>query len=148
MITSPRSKYMISGYQPGRADNQRAGKTLSHMQTLGYRVRYIEIITWLLSYQAPYHPEESVSYSCRIDPNYVEISTKRVKDVFDDGHFDFVTSALSMTFQGTWALILALIRISACISARKLKCSPKRRFAGFINKHLAISHWANYNVSG
>ena len=54
--------------------------------------------------------------SCGIGPNYVEISTKSVKDVFDVGHFDFVTSALYMTFQGTLALklalILALIRIS------------------------------------
>ena len=36
MITAPRSKHMISG----RADNQRAGNTLSHMQTLGFCVKY------------------------------------------------------------------------------------------------------------
>ena len=39
-ITSPRSKYMTSGYQPGRFDNQLAGNTISHVQTLGYRVKY------------------------------------------------------------------------------------------------------------
>ena len=39
-------------------------------------------------------------HSCGIDPNYVEISTKSVKDVFDVGHFHFVTSALAMTFHG------------------------------------------------
>ena len=92
--------------------------------------------------------ELSVLSSYRIDPNYIEISTKSFKDVFDIGHFDFVTSMLSMTFQGTWALILALKRISARVSARKLKCSPKRRFAGFINRHLAISDLANCNISG
>ena len=40
VITSPRSKYMISGYQPGRADSQRAGNSVSHIQTLGYLVKY------------------------------------------------------------------------------------------------------------
>ena len=40
MITSLRSKYMISGHQPTHADNQRAGNTLSHMQTGGYRWKY------------------------------------------------------------------------------------------------------------
>ena len=40
MITSHRSKYMISGYQPARADNHRARITLSHMQTWGYRWQY------------------------------------------------------------------------------------------------------------
>ena len=29
-------KYMISGYQPRRVDNQRPGNTLSHMQNLCY----------------------------------------------------------------------------------------------------------------
>ena len=33
MITSPRLNYLISR----RADNQRAGNTISHMQNLGYR---------------------------------------------------------------------------------------------------------------
>ena len=37
VITSPRSKYMVSGYQPGRADILRAGNILSHIQNLGYR---------------------------------------------------------------------------------------------------------------
>ena len=37
VITSPRSKYMVSGYQPKRADNRRAGNIVSHIQTLGYR---------------------------------------------------------------------------------------------------------------
>ena len=37
LITSPRSKYMISGYQPGRADNRRAGNSVSHIQILSYR---------------------------------------------------------------------------------------------------------------
>ena len=31
---------MISGYQPAHADNQRAGNTLSHIQTVGYRWKY------------------------------------------------------------------------------------------------------------
>ena len=48
-------------------------------------------------------------------------SVKSVKDVYDVGHFDFMTSTLSMMFQGMWALILALllalIRISVLISA-------------------------------
>ena len=65
--------------------------------------------------------------SCRIGQNYVEISIKSVKDVYDVGNFDFVT--LSVTFQGTWTLLVALI----CTSARKLKCSPKRQFAWFID---------------
>ena len=73
---------------------------------------------------------------------------KSVKDVVDVGHFDFVTSSLYMTSQGTWALIQALIRTSAHISARKLNCLPKRRFAGFINRHLVISYWEYSNVSG
>ena len=109
------------------------------------RLRYFLLIPWTLF---SYVCELSALPSCAIDPNYVEISMKSVKDIFDVGHFDFVTSTLSMTFQGTWTLILAMIRISACISARKLKCSPKRRFAGFINRHLAILHWANCIVSG
>ena len=37
VITSPRSIYMISGYQPGRADNKRAGNSVSHIQILSYR---------------------------------------------------------------------------------------------------------------
>ena len=37
VITSPRSKYMVSGYQPGWAYNLRAGDIVSHIQTLGYR---------------------------------------------------------------------------------------------------------------
>ena len=40
MITSPCSKYIISGYQPRRAVNRRAGNTLWRMQTLGYPVKY------------------------------------------------------------------------------------------------------------
>ena len=56
-------------------------------------------------------------------PNYVEISINSINDI---GHFDSVM--LSMTFQGMWALILALI----LILADKLKFSPERRFAGFI----------------
>ena len=40
VITSPRSKYMISGYQPGRADNQRVGNSVSYIRTLGYRAKY------------------------------------------------------------------------------------------------------------
>ena len=31
--------------------------------------------------------------------NYVGISSKSIKDVYDVGHCDFVTSTLSMTFQ-------------------------------------------------
>ena len=34
------SKYMISGYQPARADKHRAGITWSHMQTWGYHEKY------------------------------------------------------------------------------------------------------------
>ena len=67
-----------------------------------------------------------------IGPNYVEISTKSVKDIYDVGYFDFVTSTSSMTFRSTWALILALILTLIRISARKLKCSPKRRFQGLL----------------
>ena len=37
VITSTSSKYMVSGYQPGGADNLRAGNIVSHIQTLGYR---------------------------------------------------------------------------------------------------------------
>ena len=74
--------------------------------------------------------------------------SKICQNLHKNGHFDFKMSTLSMMFQGTWALILALIWIAACISARKLKCSPKRRFAGIINRNLAISYWAYCNVSG
>ena len=82
------------------------------------RLHYFLLTPWTLF---SYLCELSVWRSCGIDPNYVEISTKSVKDVCDVGQFDFVSSTLSMTFQGTWALILTLIRISARISARKLK---------------------------
>ena len=37
MITSLRSKYMISNCQWRRADNPWAGNSISHIQTLGYR---------------------------------------------------------------------------------------------------------------
>ena len=60
---------------------------------------------------------------------------------------------VSMTFHGTWALILALIRISVRIStrisARKLKFSPKRRFARFtINRNTRhiVTYPANITV--
>ena len=39
MITSPHSKYTISGYQPGQADNLRRETSVSHMQNSGYRVK-------------------------------------------------------------------------------------------------------------
>ena len=42
-----------------------------------------------------------MSPSCGIGLNYIEISTKSVKDVFNVGHFDFVASTLSMIFQST-----------------------------------------------
>ena len=48
-----------------------------------------------------YFCAHSVLFICGISPNYIEISTKNVKDIFDVGHFDFVASTLSMMFQGT-----------------------------------------------
>ena len=68
-------------------------------------------------------------------------------------HIDFVTSTLSMTFQGTWALILvlilALIRISTSISAANGNFRQRCDVQSFqLGKHLAISYWAHCNVSG
>ena len=62
--------------------------------------------------------------------NYVGISTKSFKDVYDVGHVDFVTPTLSMTFLFIWAVVLALILVLIWISARKLKRSTQRRIAG------------------
>ena len=45
-------------------------------------------------------------------------------------------------------IVYVVSRTLIRISASKLKCSQNRRFAGFINRHLATSHWTNYNVSG
>ena len=39
IITSLRSKYLTFSYQSWQADNQLAGKSLSHMQTLGYQCK-------------------------------------------------------------------------------------------------------------
>ena len=57
----------------------------------------LDIFTIFFSFLGPYF-HNFVNFPCGIDPNYVKISTKRVKDV---SHFDFVMSTLSMTFQGT-----------------------------------------------
>ena len=40
MITSPRSKHKLSCYELGRADNQRAGNSVSHLQPMAYRLKY------------------------------------------------------------------------------------------------------------
>ena len=78
-----------------------------------------------------------VHFPCYFHARLVQIMSKspwKASDVFDVRHLDFVTSTLSMTFQGTWALILALIRASA----RQLKCSPNRQFAWFSNRKSGI----------
>ena len=115
-------------------------------RTLLGRLNYFLLISWSLF---SYLYALSVLLACGSGPNYVEISTlNSVKGVYDVGRFDSVTSTLSMTFQGTWLPILALIGISALISARLLKFSPGRRFAGFMNRLLTIPYWTYYNVLG
>ena len=89
------------------------------------RLHYFLLISWtLFSYLCTL----SVLFSCGIGPNYVETATKSVKDVSKVSHFDFVMSTLSMTFQCMWALIQALI----LISARKLDLQI---FGGHMSGH-------------
>ena len=201
-------------------------------KTFSKNIQWVEIITWLLSYQVPYHPEErginptpkaerwclflkddvrldikvlnhviiylSLIYSkifriyrlCAFNfvssfissiifglvrmllgwlhyfllifiswtlssyiyalfvflsygsgPNHVKISLNSVKGTYDIGHVVYDVSSM-------WSLILALIWISARISAQKLEFSFKRRFARFINRNLAISNRTYCNISG
>ena len=80
------------------------------------------LICWILF---PYVHALSVLFSCGSGQNYDEISKNSVRSIRDVClfffHWRLVTMTLTVTFQGMWALILALILISACISARELK---------------------------
>ena len=79
----------------------------------------------------------------RSNPNYVEISMKCLKDVFGVDHFDFVTSTLSITFQGT-----DIGSDTGSYTDISLQIEMFAKEAGFININLAISYWTYCNVSG
>ena len=101
------------------------------------------VILLVLSWGGSYFYALSSLLSRSSGPNYVEIIKNSVTGIYDVGHFDSVMLTLSMTFQGTWVLIMA-----NQVPARKSKFLPNRQFAVFINRNLAISYWAHCTISG
>ena len=83
--------------------------------------------------------------SCGIGPNYVEISTKSVKDVFDVGHFDFYVNVVYDISRhvgtGTGSGTDISPHISPHISPQ-IEMFAKEAICRIYQENLTISYWA------